>query len=83
MKNFIYFIFWLLICAIFACGCGQTEAKNVSAASIHSAKSKVSTKCPCEGLKIETGAKGGRYCMVVSKKSGKPYKRYLAAEQCL
>jgi len=83
MKNFIFSIVCLIL-LVFTQSCGQTEAKNVSAASISSVKEdKKPAKCPCENLKIETGAKGGRYCMVVSKKTNKPYKRYLTAEQCL
>jgi hypothetical protein len=82
MKNLLLIVVSILFLA-FTQSCGQTEAKNVSAASIHAAKSKVSTKCPCEGLKIEVGSKGGRFCMIESKKTGKPYKRYLKPEQCL
>jgi hypothetical protein len=82
MKNLLLIITSILFLA-FAQSCGQTEAKNVSTASISSVKEDKKPKCPCENSKIEIGAKGGRYCMVVSKKTNKPYKRYLAAEQCL
>jgi hypothetical protein len=33
-------------------------------------------KCPCDGKTIETGARGGKYCLVTSK-TGNTYKAYV------
>ena len=78
---------------MFFFGYGKAEArKRLSAARITAAVSKDTTKnkvspaslkCPCEGKQIQTGAKGGRYCTMISKKSGNEYKKYLKPDQCL
>jgi hypothetical protein len=46
---------------------------NVDDASVAKPKK---AKCPCEGLAIEVGARGGHYCVRTSK-TGTTYKAYL------
>lgn len=95
LQKLFYFLLLVAFVAamMFFFGCGKAEAQKrlstaTSAASVvkDSTQKKVSPvalKCPCEGKSIEVGKKGGRYCMVISKKSGNKYKKYLKPEQCL
>lgn len=54
----------------------NTTPNNIVNVDDASAKPAKKAKCPCEGLKIEEGARGGHYCMRANRK-GEIVKRYL------
>lgn len=95
LQKLFYFLLLVIfiVAMMFFFGCGKAKAqKRLSAATSATSVVKDTTekkvsptalKCPCEGKQIQTGAKGGRYCMVISKKSGNEYKKYLKPDQCL